>query len=182
MGKVWAQLAPAEKREEQFRRWLSPDVRFVSPQAEKAYRERVTRLIKAIQLKEPDRVPCILPVMCFPAYYAGTTLHTVMYDYGELRRAWLKFLREFYMDTYTPPGMVPPGKALEAVDYKLYKWPGHGLSLKTSSYQCVEGEYMMADEYDALIKDPSNFWIRVYMPRVFGAFEPFRKMVLFDWG
>jgi len=75
-----------------------------------------------------------------------------------------------------PPGTVPPGKALEAVDYKLYKWPGHGLSLKTSSYQCVEGEYMKADEYDALIKDPSNFWMRVYMPRIFGAFEPFRKL------
>jgi len=102
-----------------------------------------------------------------------------MYDYGELRRAWLKFLREFDMDTYTPPSMVPPGKALEAVDYKLYKWPGHGLSLKASSYQCVEGEYMMADEYDALIKDPSNFWLRVYMPRVFGALEPFPKLPVF---
>jgi uroporphyrinogen-III decarboxylase len=179
MGEEQARSAATEKREERFKRWLSPDVKFVSPQAENAYKERVTRLIEAIQLEEPDRVPCILPVMCFPAHYAGTTLHTVMHDYDELRRAWLKFLREFDMDTYSPPGMVPPAKALEAVDYKLYKWPGHGLPATTSSYQCVEGEYMKADEYDALIKDPSHFWVRVYMPRIFGALEPFRKLPFF---
>lgn len=129
-----------------------------------------------IQLKEPDRVPCILPVAFFPAYYAGKTLRTVMYDYDELREAWLKFLHDFEMDTYTAPGMVPPGRALEIVKYKLYRWPGHGLSSEISSYQCVEGEYMHEDEYDALIKDPSNFWIRIYLPRVFGAFESFQKI------
>ena len=102
------QSVPAEKREERFRRWLSPDVRFISPQAEKAYRERVTRLIKAVQLKEPDRVLCVLPVMCFPAYYTETTVHMVMYDYAELRRAWLKFLREFDMNTYTPQAWYLP--------------------------------------------------------------------------
>ncbi|MFC2039030.1 uroporphyrinogen decarboxylase family protein, partial [Chloroflexota bacterium] len=35
------------------------------------------------------------------------------------------------------------------------------------------GEYMYADEYDDLILDPSDFWLRTYLPRVFGALEPF---------
>jgi hypothetical protein len=179
MAKTWAELSPDEKREERFKRWLSPPgVTFSSPQAGKAYKERVIRLSRAFQLKKPDRVPCILPAGNYPAYYAGTDLNTVMYDYDELKRAWLKFLHDFDkdMDTYTPPGMVPPGKALEAVDYKLYKWPGHGIAGNTTSYQCVEAEWMKADEYDALIKDPSDFWLRTYMPRVFGAFKAFQQL------
>ncbi len=33
---------------------------------------------------------------------------------------------------------------------------------------------MKADEYGAFIRDPSDFWIRTYLPRSFGAFAPFR--------
>ena len=179
MAKEWAGLSPDEKREQRFKRWLSPpDVSFSSPQVEKAYKERVTRFTKAFQLKKPDRVPCVLPAGNYPAYYAGTDLRTVMYDYDEMKRAWFKYLHDFDkdMDTFTPPGMIPPGKALEAVDYKLYRWPGHGIAGNTTSYQCVESEWMKADEYDALIKDPSNFWLRTYMPRVFGALKAFPKL------
>jgi uroporphyrinogen-III decarboxylase len=35
---------------------------------------------------------------------------------------------------------------------------------------------MKADEYDALIQDPSNFFSNVYLPRVFGALEPFKML------
>jgi uroporphyrinogen-III decarboxylase len=40
----------------------------------------------------------------------------------------------------------------------------------------VEKEYMKADEYDALILDPSDFWLRKYLPRIFGAFAPLGKI------
>jgi uroporphyrinogen-III decarboxylase len=177
MGRQWADLSPDEKREQRFKQWLTPPgVTFASQEAEKVYRERVTRFIRAFQLKKPDRVPCILPANNYPAYYAGTDLRSVMYDYDKLAGAWLKYLHDFEMDTYTPPVMVPPGKALEAVDYKLYKWPGHGIAGTTTSYQCAEGEYMKADEYDALIRDPSDFWLRTYLPRVFGAFKAFTQL------
>jgi hypothetical protein len=178
MAKQWADLSPDEKREERFKRWLSPPgATFASPQAEKAYKERVTRFIKAFSLQEPDRVPCILPSMgLYAAYYAGTNLATVMYDFDELKRAWLKYLHDFDADTYVPPVLVPPGPALEAIDYKLYKWPGHGLAESVLSYQCVEGEYMKPEEYDVLIRDPSDFWLRTYLPRVFGALKAFNTL------
>jgi len=179
MASEWAELTPEEKREERFKRWLSPQgVTFSSPKAEKAYKEKVTRFASAFQLKEADRIPCILPVSNYPAYYAGTDLRTVMYDYDKLSQTWLKFLHDFEgdLDTFIPPGLVPPGKSLEAVDYKLYKWPGRGISGNTTTYQCVEAEYMKPDEYDALIKDPSNFWLRTYMPRVFGALKAFPQL------
>jgi hypothetical protein len=178
MEKTWAELSPEQKREERFKKWLSPPgVTFASPEAEKLYKERVTRFIKVFKLQEPDRVPCILPLMgLYAASYAGTNLATVMYDFDELKRAWRKVLHDFDGDTYVPPVLVPPGPALEVTDYKLYKWPGHGLSKDALTYQAVEGEWMKPDEYDHLIRDPSDFWLRVYLPRVFGVFKAFNQL------
>ena len=143
MEKQWSELTPEEKREERFNRWLSPPhVKFTGSEAESAYKQRVSRFIDAINLKEPDRVPVVLPSGFFPAHYAGTNFRTVMYDYDEMRRSWLKFLHEFEMDAYAPPALVFPGKVYETLDYKLYKWPGHGLPSDTPTYQFVEGEYI----------------------------------------
>jgi uroporphyrinogen-III decarboxylase len=177
LGKSWAELTPDEKREERFKRWLSPrDVEFSSPEAERAYKERVTRFIKVIKLEEPDRVPVMLPAGFLPAYYGGGTLKTAMYDYDELKRAWLKFLNDFEMDTFAGPGFVLPGKMLDSIDYKFHLWPGHGLADHISSYQFIEGEYMTPEEYDAFIRDPADFLLRVYLPRAAGAFAGFQKL------
>jgi hypothetical protein len=177
MTREWAELSAAEKREERFKKWISPPgINFTSPQAAEAYRQRATRLARAFQVQKPDRVPCFLPAGLYAATYAGTNLNTVMYDYGELKRAWLKFLNDFEADTFMGPALVPPGRSLEAVDYKLYRWPGHGLGTNVLSYQAVEGEYMKPEEYDAFINDPTDFWLRIFLPRICGALEPFRKI------
>ncbi|MFH1647980.1 MAG: uroporphyrinogen decarboxylase family protein [Chloroflexota bacterium] len=171
-----AEMSWEEKREERFRRWLAPPgVTYDSPAAEKAYKERVTRFIKALKLEKPDRVPVILPSSFFPAHYAGMTLRDVMYDYAKLKLAWLKFLREFDSDSYTTPGLVYPGRVLDAIDYRLYTWPGHGQPDDMPSYQYVEGEYMKPDEYDAFLRDPLDYALRYYLPRTVGAFGPFRE-------
>ncbi len=109
--KNWSELTPAQKREERFKRWLAaPGVKFRNREAEKLYKTRVTRFIKAINMEEPDRVPCMLPVGYFPAYYAGYDLKTVMYDYEKQRDAWLKFMNDFGdMDTFGGPGLVSAG-------------------------------------------------------------------------
>ena len=47
--KNWEKLTWQEKREERFKRWLNPPgVKFVSQAAEKLYRERAARFIKAM--------------------------------------------------------------------------------------------------------------------------------------
>ena len=176
--KKWAELSPEEKREERFKKWLSPDVKFSSPQAEKAYQARLTRIIDAIQLREPDRVPVNLPAGYFPTYYAGITLQKAMYDYDALSRAWLKFMRDFDtdMDTFGGPGFVFPGRVSELLDTRTSKWPGHGLPDDARFHQFVEGEYMKADEYDVFLDDPSDFCLRFYFPRTLGALEPFQRL------
>ena len=163
MAKAWAEMTPEEKRAVRLERWLNPpDVKFRNAKAEKNYKERVTRLTMALLLQEPDRVPVSLPSGNFPAYYAGGDLKQVMYDYKALRQAWAKFLRDFNedMDTYQGPSLIHSGNVLEILKYRLYKWPGHGVGDNVNSYQFVEGEYMKANEYGALLKDPSDFAMR----------------------
>jgi hypothetical protein len=177
--KNWAEMTWEERREERFKKWLNPGVKFSGEDAAALYKERVNRFIKVIKLEEPeDRVPVILPAGNIPAYLAGSNLKTAMYDYDELRRAWIKFLHEFGpdMDTFIGPGLVLPGRVLEIIDFKLEKWPGHGLADDIETYQFVEKEYIKAEEYDALIKDPSDFWLRKFLPRAASSFKAFEKL------
>jgi hypothetical protein len=167
--KMEKQLSPDEKQEALFQKWISAEgVEFVSPEAEKAYKERATRLKDAIQMKKkPDRVPVFLIDGIFPALYAGFTPQEVMYDYDKCAIAWKKYVLDFAHDGHIGAVVPGPGKLLDILDYKLYSWPGHGVAPERP-YQCIEGEYMKADEYDAFIDDPSNFYSNVYLPRIFG--------------
>jgi hypothetical protein len=174
MEKVWSELSPQEKRQERFNRWLSASgVEFASADAREKYRLRAQRLIDALQLKVPDRVPVHLPAGPFVAYYANTSLQKIMYDYAEARRAWQKFHHEFDVDASDGAGFGFPGKVYETLGYNLYKWPGHGLSPSASMVQFVEAEYMKADEYDAIIQNPLDFLIRRFLPRSWSIFRPF---------
>jgi uroporphyrinogen-III decarboxylase len=172
----WSELSPYEKREKRFKRWLAPDgVTFNSPEAERLYRERVTRFIDAIELKEPDRVPVVFNPGHIPARYSGYTVRDVMYDGEKLAKAWEKYMNDFKLDVLPGAGLVRCGKILDILGSKMYKWAGHGLPDDCLA-QYVEGEYLKADEWDAWKKDPSDFHLRTYLPRIYLAAEPFRKL------
>jgi hypothetical protein len=69
----------------------------------------------------------------------------------------------------------------EALDYKLYSWPGHGVA-KEASYQYNEKEWMLPEEYDHLISDPTDYLLRAYLPRTIGGFAGFGNLSsLFDY-
>jgi hypothetical protein len=175
MEKQWSELTREQKREQRLKHYLNPPgVTFRDAKAEKLYRDRADRILKVMMCQEPDRVPVSLPAGNFPAYYAGWNLKKVMYDYRALREAWTKFMYDFYedMDFLMGPGFVWPARALEILRYKPYKWPGHGVGDDVGTYQFVEDAYIQADEYDALLKDPSDFAFRVIVPRsIFAAEE-----------
>ncbi|MBW2065948.1 MAG: hypothetical protein JRJ03_13600 [Deltaproteobacteria bacterium] len=73
------------------------------------------------------------------------------------------------------PALVGYSKIFEILDYRQYRWPGHGVS-ENVGYQRIEDEYMKAEDYQAIIDDPSDFWLRVYMPRIFRALEPLKNI------
>ncbi len=166
-----------EKQEKMFERWLSAEnINFISPEAERLYKERIIRIKNAIQLKKiPDRVPVVLSIGFFPAYYSGLTPKEVMYDYDKLYASWKRFVLDFQPDAHIGCFVPGPGKIFDILDYRLYAWPGHGTSPE-HSYQCIEKEYMKKDEYDAFIEDPSGFFRTVYLPRIFGALEPLKNL------
>jgi hypothetical protein len=177
MEKTWEQMTPDEKQEALFQKWISPEgAKFASPQAEKEYKERATRIKDAIQMKKlPDRVPVFVLPSFYPLFYAGVTPKDAMYDYEKNNMAFKKFIVDFAPDGHLGALVPGPGKFFEILDYKLYSWPGHGVPADRS-YQAKEAEYMKADEYDALIEDPSNYFYKTYLPRVFGALEPLQQL------
>ncbi|MBP1609645.1 MAG: hypothetical protein H6Q04_1880, partial [Acidobacteria bacterium] len=129
-----------------------------------------------VQLKKtPDRVPVTLLPSMFPFISAGMTIQEAMYDYDKCAAAFKEFILEFKPDMHIGAAQAGPGKFYEILDYKLYKWPGHGVAPE-HSYQCLEAEYMKAGEYDLLITDPSFYFRNFYLPRVFGALEGFTML------
>ena len=172
----WAEMTPEEKRAHRLKSFASTEgKKFVSPEAEKAYKVRAQRMVDVFNLKEPDRVPVTLPVGNLPLLMAGLNSHDAMYNIEKVVQATQKFNDKYSEELeYYAGAAATPARALEILDYKIYAWPGHGIPEDSPGWQYIEGEYMTPDEYDDLIRDPSDFWIRTYLPRVFGALEPLR--------
>jgi hypothetical protein len=176
MEKKWEEMTTDEKHQSLAQRWLSPpNAKYVSPKAEKEYKARVQRFLDAIYLKVPDRVPCFPMMGFFGAYYGGITPRQAMYDYDKLFNSYRKMILDFQPDAHGGVTTAPPGKCFDILDYKLYAWPGHGVP-EDASYQALEGEYMKADEYDAFINDPSNYFMSTYFPRIFAKLDAFKMI------
>jgi hypothetical protein len=181
MEKAWEEMSPDEKQEMQFQKLLTPkdhegnDLRFRSPEAEAVYKASIKRIKAAIQLKIPDRVPVAVFPGMFPVSYSGITVQEAMYDYEKCVAAYRKFVLDFKPDIHFGAAAPGPGRFYEILDYKLYAWAGHGVAPE-STYQCLEKEYVTEDEYDLLITDPSFFFRNFYLPRVFGALDPWKML------
>lgn len=179
MNNTSSQLTPEEKRAQRLDEWLNPQIQFADPDVEKSYKKRAQRIADALNVKEPDRVPVFTGVVgSMPAYEYGLDYRTVSYDYDNLIRAWDRFNEKYAadLDSFFLPAALFPSRVLDIIGYKLYNWPGHGLPDNARGFQYVEGEYMKAEEYDSFLNDPSDFWLRTYLPRISSVFEPFRAL------
>lgn len=144
----------------------------------KLFEERAKRIRDAIQLRIPDRVPVwFQDAGYFPAKYGNITCEEALFESDKLFASYRKMLLDYQPDLYFGPGQSirTPGGAVEAVDCKLLRLPGRGIS-PLHSHQYVEGEYMKAEEYDELLDDPVDFAIRKYLPRVYGALTPLAQL------
>jgi hypothetical protein len=140
---------------------------------------RLERLIAVYSVEEPDRVPVSASPGMLPYQSNGLDYHTSIYDPEKTVAAIEAFNRENAEDLDSLASWGFNGvaaRALDILDIKMYAYPGHGMPVDSLGFQFVEGEYMRADEYDALLRDPSDFWLRTYLPRVSGVFEPLRRL------
>jgi hypothetical protein len=140
------------------------------------YDARIKRIKDTVALRAADRVPVFGPYQKYPYSFAGLSFKEAMNDYPKARAACHKFLDYFQPDIDFGPIFAYPAPVMEAIGWKAFKWPGHGVG-DNVMYQYVDGEYMKAEEYDEFIYDPSDFMLRKWAPRQFTAYEGFSQMV-----
>jgi uroporphyrinogen-III decarboxylase len=141
------------------------------------YQAREKRVWDAIRLQKPDRVP----IVCYDEYFSlkqgGITPADAYYDVERASKVFVEQVVKFNWDMVSLFGRLP-GKVGEEIDLTSIRWAGYNLP-ENQEYQFVEKEYMLADEYDQFLKDPSDFVIRKMWPRMadglaaFGVFPSF---------
>jgi hypothetical protein len=139
---------------------------------EQLYEEREKRVRDVIELRVPDRIPLTVEIKI--STYAGIPNSAAYYDPIGFKRATRKVTLDFEPDMCNA-GLPTSGYALEALDVKNRLWPGGPLP-PDYDYQFIESEFMKEDEYDLFLSDPSDFVIRYYLPRMYGALAPLSKL------
>ena len=133
------------------------------------YAERESRIQQAVQLKQPDAIPVILPMGYLLAEIGGIS-KAELHDNSDKAQLYLeKAALEFQPDALF--GLFPPDpKPHLLLGDRMTVFPGHGIS-PNSEYQFVEKEFMKAEDYPEFLEDPADWAIRVYLPRVFSQLE-----------
>ena len=161
------------KQYEKEQRLLKEEIeRKTGRSTEQLYEEREKRVRDAIELKIPDRVPVTIEAKF--SKYTGIPNSAAYYDPVAFKWAMRKITVDFEPDMCNA-GLPTSGNALEALDVKNRLWPGGPLP-PDYDYQFVEGEYMKEDEYDLFLSDPSDFIVRYYLPRMYGAMKPLSEL------
>ncbi len=141
---------------------------------EQLFKEKQKRLWDAMTMKEPDRVPIILGSTFFPAKYVGLPYSSAYYDPIRWKAAYAQMIADYDPDTWGSGG-AQSGAALDVLEAKNILWPGGTLPPDVPQ-QNVDDEYMKEDEYDYFLEDFTDFNIRRYLPRVYGALAPLTRL------
>ncbi|MCC0005608.1 MAG: hypothetical protein H6872_10810 [Methylobacteriaceae bacterium] len=143
--------------------------------AKAAYDARWQRIMDCVELRQPDRMPATLFGTFWLAKYGGVSYKQLMYDFEGTAAIAERAVLELDPDTVSPLVLqTAMGPTLDATGYKQLQWPGHGVG-DNQPYQYLDREYMPPEEYDDFLFDPTGYYLRVYLPRVMGAFEGFSE-------
>ncbi|MDZ7849519.1 MAG: uroporphyrinogen decarboxylase family protein [Halodesulfurarchaeum sp.] len=163
---------------ELWQKWESgSDIDFVDDEAQETYQRRATRIRKAIELKEPDRIPVRLGAGFLAGHLADVTFEEMMYDAEKAKKAMRQYKAEFKPDL-NPVTPQPSGEMLDTLGVEFYDWPGDGLK-ENVGYQALEDEYLPPEEYDEFIADVEGWMLKKYMPRVFSNLEGLQHLPQF---
>ena len=175
----WNELSPLERRKARLDAWQNVPVEFVSSEAEENYKIRIERLRKTYDLEPHDRIIAD-PYMGANEYAVrrkGIQGKDIVYNHEKLREPLLEFHNEFQPDTAVSP-LPYPGKVMDMLDYKSYIWGGQKLDEKLT-IQAVENEFMLGDEYKDFVTDPTNFWMKKFLPRAMPTLGPLAMLTEF---
>ena len=143
------------------------------------YKERNQRVMDAISLKEPDRVPLTPLAHFYPMIQKGMTKQEAMYDSSKSAQAAIEIYSELNVDQVISLAQINNGPLMDALGIKYFKWPGATDEAQrlgaNQPFQFAEREFMKADEYEEFIADPTGFSIRKLIPRHFSKLAFFSE-------
>jgi hypothetical protein len=172
-------MSPLERRKARLDAWQNAPVQFASPEAEANYKERIERVRKIYDMEPHDRpiADLFLGVNEYVVRRKGISGKDMVYNHEKLREPLLEFHNEFQPDVSVGP-LPYPGKVMDMLGYKSYIWGGQKLP-DHLTIQAVEGEYMTGDEYKDFAADPTNFWMKKFLPRVMPTLAPLAMLTEF---
>lgn len=142
----------------------------ISKNPETRFNEKMKRINDSIELKVPDRVPIIIIAEIFCVHYGGVELDAALRKYDVAEKAYDKFFTDFDPDFAFNPVFLYPVNVFETLGLQWMRWPGNGLGRNTL-YQYIEGEYMLQEDYDEFLFDPTRFMLTKWIPRSFKNLE-----------
>jgi len=137
--------------------------------------EKEKRILDALSLKEPDRVPLCPALQTFPYTQNGFTVAQCVYDMDKTEEAVVK-----YLETYDPDAangyanaFVGMGPILEKAAPKNFRWAGSPeRSIDDNSVQqFIEFALLRDDEYEMFNSDRTGWLLSRCFPRVSGVTE-----------
>ena len=140
-----------------------------------AYAARSQRLADVIALRKPDRVPAIFFAHYWPTRHCGLSNREAMFEPERAAAAMRQVIPDLAPDAYMPFSLNT-GPQMELLDYRQVQWPGHKGLGDDLPFQNLDAEFMKAAEYDEYLTDPTGYFLKTYLPRVAGVYEPFRKL------
>jgi len=141
----------------------------MSENMEKRYQERLRRYVTAMKNEKPDCIPIRPLVAEFTARYAGFTVQEVTHDYELAFAAARKCAADYDWDAVATNMVYVWTGLTQAIGLKYYGVPGIDIPPDVGfQYRepPADQAWMLPDEYDALIDDPTGFLFNVWLPRV----------------
>lgn len=143
---------------------------FIMPtDKEQLYQQRLKRYTTALRNGKPDMVPIRPFAAEFIATYTGYSCQDVTQDFELAFKATRQCCIDLDWDATVANMVYVWGGIAQVMNLRYYQIPGVGLSPNTG-FQYLEPPeneaFMQADEYDALIADPTGFLFNVWLPRV----------------
>ena len=140
------------------------------------FEARLKRLSDAAALKEPDRVPIIPILQCYPVFHAGYTMKDVLYDFDKGAESFTKFAREYKPDAMMGQTYIYLGNGpmFELMKQKNMVWagaPGSTIS-ENSIHQFIEYAVLLEEDMEFFSKDYTGWLLQKGFPAVSGLLEP----------
>lgn len=136
---------------------------------EKRYAARLKRYVAAMRNEKPDKVPIRPFVAEFTAKYCGMTSQDVSGDYEKAFLAARRCAADYDWDAVVGNMVYGWMGLVKAIGLRYYAVPGMEVPHDTAFQYLEPAEaeaWMRADEYDALIADPTGYLFNVWLPRV----------------